>query len=243
MTKALIRHSPYLILGLGFCCSLLLAAEFDLVAAAGAAESRPQRIELEEMVGLSGLFSLALAALAFFKAHLAALERRRRAEVERVAFVDPLTGLSNRRSFFTRLEAALARLPGTPCGLLLLDLDGFKQVNDRLGHAAGDMLLVEIAQRLRALALDPADTARLGGDEFALILEGPDAEESAACALVQRLHDEFSRPVQYGEYVLQPSGSVGLAFASEQRSNPMSLLEAADIDMYRDKRERKALAA
>ncbi len=243
MTNALIRHSPYLILGLGFCCSLLFAAEFDLIAAAGAAESRQQRVELEEMVGLSGLFSFALAALAFFKTHLAALERRRRAEVEHVAFVDPLTGLSNRRRFFARLEAALARCPGAPCGLLLLDLDGFKQVNDRLGHAAGDMLLVEIAHRLQALASDPANIARLGGDEFALILEGPEAEESAARALVQRLHDRFSRPLQYGDRVLQPSGSVGLAFASERASNPTLLLEAADVDMYRNKRERKARAA
>jgi diguanylate cyclase (GGDEF)-like protein len=245
MTNILIRHSPYLILALGFCCSLLFAAEFDLVAAAtGAAEPRHQRVELEEMVILSGLFSLALAALAFFKTHLAALERRRRSEVEHAAYVDPLTGLSNRRKFLERLEIALARRHKSGgCALLLLDLDGFKQVNDSFGHAAGDALLVEVAARLTSLASTPANAARLGGDEFALIIDGPEAEQAAARALVKRLHAQFARPINYERRLLQPSGSVGLAFASDGTFDPALLLEAADVAMYRDKRERKRRSA
>jgi diguanylate cyclase (GGDEF)-like protein len=241
MNNLLIRHSPKLILALGFVCSLLFAAEFDMVAAgAPATEPRYERLELEELVILSGLFSLALGALAFFKTHLAAFERRRRAEVEHAAFVDPLTGLSNRRKFLERLEIALARRHASGgCALLLLDLDGFKEVNDRFGHAAGDALLVGVAERLQNLASAPANAARLGGDEFALIIEGPEAEESTAGSMVERLHARFARPIRYEERLLQPSGSVGIAFACDRTCDPLVLLKAADAAMYRDKRERK----
>ena len=246
MINALLRHSPYIILALGFLCSLLFAAEFDLVAVASPiGEPRHQRIELEELVILSGLFSTALAAIALFKSHLVRGERRRRAEIEDAAFVDPLTGLSNRRRFLEGLNAALSRRkPGHDCALLLLDLDRFKQVSDQLGHAAGDALLVEVAQRLKALAPRPEDAARLGGDEFALILHGPDADEFGARMLVSRLHDALAMPIDYRGATLSPSGSIGFAFAGDGLSSATELLEAADRDMYRAKRaNRRGVAA
>jgi diguanylate cyclase (GGDEF)-like protein len=245
MTNLLIRHAPYVILALGFLCSLLFAAEFDLVAiAAPVTEPRPQRIELEELVTLSGLFSAALAAIAFFKSHLAAGERRLRSEVEHVAFVDPLTGLSNRRRFLERLSTALSgNRRGSGCALLLIDLDRFKEVNDRFGHAAGDALLVEVAQRLKALALRPEDAGRLGGDEFALILEGANADEFGARVIISRLHGELAKPLHYRDAMILPSGSIGLAFAGAGISTATEMLEAADSDMYRAKRANRRAAA
>ena len=246
MINAFLRHMPYIILALGFLCSLLFAAEFDLVvAAAPVGEPRHQKVELEELVLLTGLFSVVLAAIALFKSRLVARERRRRTEIEHVAFVDPLTGLSNRRRFVERLNSALARRkPDEGCALLLLDLDRFKQVNDRLGHAAGDALLVEVAQRLKSLAARPEDAARLGGDEFALILQGADADEFGAPVLVGRLHDELARPVDFRGAALCPSGSIGFAFAGSSTSSAGELLEAADRDMYRAKRtNRRNVAA
>src|SRR5690606_34393621 len=88
------------------------------------------------------------------------------------AVTDPLTGLANRSLLMERLAAALAVPDGPPVGVLLLDLDGFKEVNDTHGHAAGDRVLVAVAQRLRA-CMRAGDTAgRLGGDEFLAVLEG-----------------------------------------------------------------------
>ena len=243
MTNLLLRHSPYLILTLGFLCSLLFAAEVDLVAAAPAAEPRHQRLELEELLSLSGLFSIALAAIALFKAHLVTRERGYRAAAEQVANTDPLTGLANRRRFFNDLESALSRnRVGCGCALLLIDLDRFKQVNDTLGHAAGDALLVELARRLGRLATKAEHAARLGGDEFGLLLEGGNASEFGARTIIRRLHAEIGRPFEYDGTTIEPGASVGLAIA-ETGSTVATLMEAADVDRYRAKRERRPVAA
>lgn len=243
MSNPLVRHSPYLILAVGFCCSLLLAAEVDLVAvAAPVAGPRHRRIELEELMALSGLFSLILAAVALLKTHLAT-RARRRTEAESAAFVDPLTGLSNRRRFLELLGNKLDNLTaGRRCALLLLDLDKFKGVNDRFGHATGDALLIEVARRLTTLVRKPANAGRLGGDEFALILEGTEAELFGARILLCRLLAELGKPFVYGGTTLWPSGSVGLAFPSRSCATVAELLEAAEVDMH-SKREGKVRSA
>lgn len=234
------RFSAYAVLAIAFVCSLLFAAEFDLVTLESPASSRTQRLELEELLSLSVLFSLLLAALGILNGILVSRERRSRAAVEDAAFVDPLTGLSNRRRFLECLEHALScGGSGDACALLLLDLDGFKQVNDTFGHAAGDALLVEVARRLRTVATKPEYAARLGGDEFALILEGADAQEFAARIFLSRLYVVLGSPMFYAGTTLAPSGSVGLAFASSERMTAADLLAAADLDMYRAKPERK----
>jgi diguanylate cyclase (GGDEF)-like protein len=243
MTSLLLRHSPYLILALGFLCSLLFAAEVDLVAVAPVAEPRHQRLELEELLSLSGLFSIALAAIALFKAHLVTRERGHRAAAEEVANTDPLTGLSNRRRFFNKLHSALShdRIEHG-CALLLIDLDRFKEVNDTLGHAAGDALLVEIAHRLGRVASQAEHAARLGGDEFGLLLEGGNASEFGARSIVCRLLAEVGKPFEHAGTTIRPGGSIGLAIADEA-STVATLMEAADADMYRAKRERRRPAA
>src|SRR5439155_23198121 len=111
------------------------------------------------------------------------------------AFHDNLTGLANRALFRDRLDQALARAARSDrlVAVLLVDLDGFKQVNDSLGHDAGDQLLEEVAQRFRSV-VRPSDTvARFGGDEFALLLE--DITEHEAVGLAQRLLECLAAPV------------------------------------------------
>lgn len=143
---------------------------------------------------------------------------------------DPLTGLSNRAGI-TRLGHTLLD-QGTPMVLLFMDLDRFKLVNDSLGHAAGDELLVEVAGRLRA-ALGPADLcARLGGDEFVALLVGASALEAEQLAV--RLLDGIRRPIRACGRVLSVTTSIGLA-VSGRGSTIDTLLRDADIALYRAK--------
>lgn len=161
---------------------------------------------------------------------------RREAE-ERAQFLaahDPLAALLNRRSLMTELEAALtlARRTGTTVGLLYLDVNGFKAVNDELGHAAGDEVLVDIAGRLRA-GFRPWDSvARMGGDEFVIL-----------CPRV-RSHVELANLGKRAQTLLAPSTeqwgpirgvSVGTAF-SDGTDDAETLLKRADSEMYRNKR-------
>jgi diguanylate cyclase (GGDEF)-like protein/PAS domain S-box-containing protein len=137
-------------------------------------------------------------------------------ELERMAYTDYLTGLPNRARFMAALEAARARaVEGEPSCVLLVDLDGFKAVNDVAGHEAGDQLLCEVAAILRAGGRDRDLVARLGGDEFAVLVPGT-AEEAAGLAerLVELLHRTFRAPTPDGEgrgFAFPVSGSIGLA--------------------------------
>lgn len=124
--------------------------------------------------------------------------RRTQDHLEALAATDVLTGLANRRAFFDRLEeeAARARRSGRPLTLALVDLDGFKEVNDALGHAAGDRVLVEVAALLKDSTRSTDFAARLGGDEFVLLL--PDTPDEGALALLEKLRHEApsrDRPV------------------------------------------------
>ena len=103
-------------------------------------------------------------------------ERRKRREIERVAGLDALTSVPNRRTFLERLDQAFEQARhGRSCAVLLIDLDGFKAINDTYGHAAGDRVLMHVAQQIDALVPSRDVAARLGGDEFAVLLEGPSA--------------------------------------------------------------------
>jgi diguanylate cyclase (GGDEF)-like protein len=237
-------RSAFLIIILtAFFCSILLAAEFDLVAAAQPASGagRRQSVELDELLTISGLFSALLAAVAWLNGRSAVTDRRAKRALESTAFLDPLTGLSNRRQFNDRLASALGRFraEGLSCAVLLIDLDKFKQVNDTLGHSAGDRLLIEVSARIARVAAVPEEAARLGGDEFAIILRKLSAREAGARAAVERLEAAIEEAVEIEGRVLHPCASIGVAFATEQSSRASDLLEAADQDMYRAKRLRK----
>jgi diguanylate cyclase (GGDEF)-like protein/PAS domain S-box-containing protein len=145
---------------------------------------------------------------------------------------DPLTGLPNRTLLRDRLEQALARSRrrGGASGLLFLDLDNFKRVNDDYGHATGDTVLVELGQRLQK-AIRPTDTvARLGGDEFVVVCE--ELDEQTALALGRRLHDALAQPVRIDGVEHRLSASIGIALG---QADPDGLLGNADAAAYRAK--------
>lgn len=152
---------------------------------------------------------------------------------------DALTQLSNRRHFEEELEAATARARrhGQPLALIYLDLDGFKQVNDTLGHEAGDRLLIEVAQRLRNAVRSNDLVSRLGGDEFTVILEnaGNEADREQQC---RRLLDELSRPhLLHGQKIIC-TPSIGIA-SYQDGEHIESLRHRADAAMYEAKRTGK----
>ena len=157
-------------------------------------------------------------------------------DLQRAATHDTLTGLANRTLFDHRLEKAVAdaRL-GRPCAMLLLDLDGFKRINDRLGHMAGDEMLQEVAQRLRKVARGTDLVARLGGDEFAILLCDP-ADEAAAQALCGRILTEFRAPMTLEGRSVVAQTSIGVAHCPMDAQEPGTLLRAADHALYQAKR-------
>jgi diguanylate cyclase (GGDEF)-like protein/PAS domain S-box-containing protein len=153
-------------------------------------------------------------------------------ELTHQAFNDGLTGLANRALFRDRLDRALARTGRSrePLAVLLVDLDGFKQVNDTLGHGAGDELLKEVARRF-AGAVRPDDTiARLGGDEFALVLDG--AGEQHAAAVATRLLACLEDPVHVAGRDLGLSASIGIVVHGGGSGSGEELVRHADVAMY-----------
>lgn len=156
---------------------------------------------------------------------------------------DALTGLANRRRFDEVLNRCFAEAAVGQCaprfGVMLLDLDGFKPVNDTYGHGAGDAVLVAVAEALTA-AVRPSDLcARVGGDEFALVII--DASVDEMCALAARLQLAVGElQVRYGRIVLGAACSIGVAAYTPFIPSPTALLEAADASMYQDKTRRKA---
>jgi diguanylate cyclase (GGDEF)-like protein len=156
-------------------------------------------------------------------------------ELRHQAFHDSLTGLANRALFQDRVERALARRPGVSglVGVLFLDLDDFKTVNESLGHAGGDQLLTAVADRLRS-CLRPSDTAaRLGGDEFAMLLE--DIDEATATDVAQRIIDALRPPIRIGESAAVIATSIGIATSPPGRDSVTELLRNADFAMYQAK--------
>ncbi len=169
---------------------------------------------------------------------------RRRLEARLVhdAFHDPLTGLPNRTLFRDRVEHALARLVRTSNGagvtVLYLDVDDFKSVNDTLGHAAGDRMLVAISDRLRNVTRSYDTVARLGGDEFAILLEDVQHDSEALCA-VDRICEALRVPVRLDGRDIVVSASIGVAYAQPSDAAD-DLLRNADVAMYEAKEAGKA---
>ncbi|WP_431907992.1 GGDEF domain-containing protein [Micromonospora carbonacea] len=146
---------------------------------------------------------------------------------------DPLTGLPNRRAFFRLAATLLTDTAGQPLIAIVLDLDDFKQVNDRYGHSAGDQVLISVAERLAAFAGDNL-VARLGGDEFAGLLATPTVDRRWIEHASRRLCESLAAPIPLGGLSLRVTASVGLAPVT----CPTQLTEAldrADAAMYRAK--------
>ncbi|MGD9998642.1 MAG: putative bifunctional diguanylate cyclase/phosphodiesterase [Ilumatobacteraceae bacterium] len=163
---------------------------------------------------------------------------RKRAEQELVhqAFHDSLTGLANRLLFRDRIEHALSRSvrTGLDPAIVYIDLDGFKNVNDGLGHEAGDRLLEEVSSRVLAVVRSGDTVARLGGDEFAVLVEESRHVAAEAEAIADRILQSLSAPIVLGEHEVTLSASVGIAIADAD-TTASSLLRDADVAMYRAK--------
>jgi diguanylate cyclase (GGDEF)-like protein len=164
------------------------------------------------------------------------------ADLHHQAFHDHLTGLANRSLLREHLQHALARAKrGSPVAVLLIDLDGFKQVNDTHGHAAGDQLLVAVAGRLLDGVRGADTAARLGGDEFAVVLDGMDASEDAV-VVAGRLLAAVQEPVRVAGVLLTPAASVGVA-CWHGHAGIDELLHDADTAMYAAKSAGKGRVA
>jgi diguanylate cyclase (GGDEF)-like protein/PAS domain S-box-containing protein len=159
--------------------------------------------------------------------------RKQMEKAEYQALHDGLTGLPNRTLFRDRAEQAVVRgnRDGSGFAVMLIDLDRFKEVNDTLGHHSGDLLLREVAERLRR-ALRKSDTvARLGGDEFGVITPGL-CDAAAARALADKLRDELAQPIVVGGLAIEVEASVGIAIFPEHGEDVETLIRHADVSMY-----------
>jgi diguanylate cyclase (GGDEF)-like protein/PAS domain S-box-containing protein len=157
------------------------------------------------------------------------------------AFYDPLTGLPNRALFMDRLEHALTRANrrGSKVGVLFMDLDNFKVINDSLGHKAGDQLLTAVAERLK-VNLRPEDTAaRLGGDEFTILVEDVTSLGDVA-QIAERIAEILQPPFILEDQEVFATVSIGIALNNSTQEQPADLLRHADLAMYRAKHRGKA---
>ncbi|HEX6030204.1 MAG TPA: PAS domain S-box protein [Tepidiformaceae bacterium] len=162
-------------------------------------------------------------------------------QLARQAFYDSLTDLPNRALFMQRLEHALvaSRRHRKPVAVMFLDLDDFKDVNDTLGHAAGDTLLAKLGERLTS-CVRPTDTvARIGGDEFTVLLDAPNTTADAT-AVAARIVHELDRPFEIDGHEVRVAASIGLAFSEPGRHSAADLLREADVALYHAKSAGKA---
>ena len=179
------------------------------------------------------------ALLAEVNARLREIAAQREAEVAKMrhfAYHDELTGLPNRALLLDRLQQALVRAKRqqTRLALLFLDLDGFKAINDRLGHAAGDKLLQRVAERLLSCIRGGDTACRYGGDEFVLLL--PEVEnEKHAVAVAQKIHARLARSYRVDDCSIAVTASIGVAVYPVDGVSRNDLINRADCAMYRAK--------
>ncbi|NCT92771.1 EAL domain-containing protein [Cellulomonas sp. APG4] len=165
-------------------------------------------------------------------------------QLRQAAMYDAVTGLPNRRLFLERLGGALDRAhrrPDAGFAVVFLDLDGFKLVNDSLGHLRGDELLREVGHRLRTVLRTTDTAARFGGDEFAVLLADPVPEELLVIA--ERIQHEVARPVRLGDDEVSVTASVGIATSTTGYDDPEDVLRDADIAMYHAKESERGTAS
>ncbi len=218
----------------------LAALETLQVASNGGTE-----VELVDAAGGRRVVDILARALAVGTDDVAVIavrdaSERKRSErrIQELAHIDPLTGLANRLLLRDRLAQALAMADRTAGGVavLCLDLDRFKAVNDIMGHHAGDCLLVEVANRIRAATRDTDTVARLGGDEF-IVVQPFSASSASAQALGQRLVQVLAEPYLIDDCSIEVSASIGIALHPTDASSGEMLLKQADLALYRAKQE------
>ncbi len=171
---------------------------------------------------------------------LQAIVRQKTQELEQLAFYDHLTGLANRRLLNDHLQQLLREVPRyhSSAALLYLDLDDFKQINDSMGHDAGDQMLKQISQRLNAAVRNSDLVARLGGDEFAVLLLDP-SSVSNVCRISEKVIRDIEQPVSFQGQTFRVSTSIGIAMIPTDGDSASALLSHADSAMYSAKRAGK----
>ncbi|WP_386080375.1 EAL domain-containing protein [Vreelandella sp. F11] len=182
-------------------------------------------------------------ALTHFVATMSDISERKAAEQEihQLAFYDTLTGLANRRLFMDRLGTALKELQRHQrCGaLLFIDIDNFKQINDTLGHYAGDQVLQSIARRLGKMLRDTDTLARLGSDEFAVLIEGVDSNYAQTTRLAERIAHKLlaavNEPITLAEESIKVTGSIGIAIMASNEYGADDYLQQVDMALFQAK--------
>lgn len=161
--------------------------------------------------------------------------------IQRQALEDALTGLLNRRAFGLRMEQRLQQCAdsGDGMALLLMDIDGFKQVNDTFGHDQGDLLLQQVAARLQQAVRDGDALCRIGGDEFGMVLKNVGNEATASHVAERILYGLTRKPYELGKTVLSVGASIGIALYPEDGASEIELFKHADEALYRAKNSGK----
>lgn len=191
----------------------------------------PMRLAVTEVAGIFGSQFIGLVS------DISAEEAARK-HIEFLALHDPLTALPNRAYFNEMLDKALKSMGGGMHALLFIDLDGFKPINDRYGHDAGDAALMTIAKRLRHGVKERDFVARLGGDEFVVLLADA-ADGAAAVAIGERLLEDIGKPMELLGHHCTLGASIGAALIPQHGSAADQILSAADRCMYEAKRAGK----
>ena len=193
-----------------------------------AVQADTMRLDLQVFLGLGLLYLVLFRLVSGASDEL----ERRASQNEYLARHDQLTGLANRSVLAEQAAHTLARVArhGGEAALVMIDLDGFKEINDTLGHDAGDRLLVEVAARFEQQLRTTDTIARLGGDEFALLLEDTGAD--GARSLAHRLLQVLEQPISLDDIELVVSGSLGIAVAPHHGTTTEALLRRADVAMY-----------
>lgn len=220
----------------------VLAFEFDIYTDKQSVGAPEKTIELDEALTLGAILCLGLLIFSVRRYLEQKKEADLRSEAERharlLAFQDHLTGVANRRQLDADLKVALeTALPsGTQHALFLVDLNGFKQINDIYGHTVGDEVLIVVARRLIAAVREGDLVARVGGDEFAVLSLDVDGAESAG-SIALRLMQAFDEPISIGSRNHQISLGVGVTLVGNGVTTPGEALRQADIALYRAKSE------
>jgi diguanylate cyclase (GGDEF)-like protein len=218
--------------------------DFEIVSSERTADSYVERSALEQKIAL--LKSELVKALGNLRE-----EEQKRVQAEMSVVTDPLTGLNNRAGFDMRYDQAmrlLSREQHHSLYMVMMDLDGFKAVNDTYGHAAGDFALQEVARRLKELFRSTDTIARLGGDEFALLLPSKDGNDFSINEIKDKIDTVFEEPILYEGSVLALGTSVGVMPIPRNSMKNVSpdqwnrFRDEADQRMYENKRARKGQA-
>jgi diguanylate cyclase (GGDEF)-like protein len=233
-----------LILG-GTLIALYFVYKVDLFPNEGTVAVHQLTIELDEALLIVILVAIALIIFGVrqYLRQKREMEKRVAAEhrVRELVYQDGLTGLPNRRQYDDAIKAAVAAPPGAGAahGIFMLDLNGFKKINDVHGHGVGDEVLAAVAQRLRSAMRDGDTVARLGGDEFAILavhLSGPEAATTIALRVIEAL----AIPIDAGGLTHHVGVGIGIALVPTDASTAEEALRKADVALYRAKAERRS---